>query len=119
MDAKMRRAVARRHRQMDAAEAAGGVQPPPIRNRRTGEIRTFGPRRGYDGAWVIEMLGASGCTKEEVDAAIFVLEPLIEHDVRIDKSLLKLLTAFYEPVPLEVLRQMHAELNRSHFRIVE
>ena len=32
------------------------VQPPPVFNRRTGEEHTFGPRRAYDGAWVIEML---------------------------------------------------------------
>jgi DNA-binding PucR family transcriptional regulator len=65
------------------------------------------------------MLGASGCTKEDVAAAIFVLEPLLEHDVKIDKDLLELLALFYEPVPLKELRQWGAELNRSKFRIVD
>ena len=71
-----------------------GVQPPPIVNRRTGETKRFGPRRAYSGAWVCEMLGASGCTKAEVEAAIFVLEPLLEHHVKIDKGLLGLLIWF-------------------------
>jgi DNA-binding PucR family transcriptional regulator len=65
------------------------------------------------------MLGASGCTKEDVAAAIFVLEPLLEHDVKIDKDLLELLALFCEPVPLKELRQWGAELNRSKFRIVD
>lgn len=115
----MLRKIARLHRQMDAAEAAGGVQPPPIVNRRTGEVRPFGPRRAFDGAWVIEMLGASGCTKEEVDGAIFVLEPLIEHGIKIDKDLLELLTIFYEPVPMDELRKMETDFKRSQFRIVD
>ena len=100
---------------MEAADAAGGVQPPPVLNRRTGEKHTFGTRRAYDGAWVLDMLGASGCTKSEVDAAIFVLEPLIEHGIKIDKGLLELLTIFHEPVPKEQLRKMW----RSQFHIVE
>ena len=95
------------------------MQPPPITNRRTGEVSTFGPRRAYDGDWVIEMLGASGCTREEVAAAIFVLEPLLEHDVKIDKDLLELLALFHGPVPRKELRQARAELNRSRFRIVD
>ena len=96
-----------------------GVQPPPVLNRRTGETRTFGPRRAYDGAWIIEMLGASGCTRSEVNAAIFVLEPLIEYGVKIDKELLKLLALFYNPVPVKQLRQMQTDYNRSKLRIVE
>jgi hypothetical protein len=116
---KLRQKLRRLHQQMNAAEAAGGVQPPPILNRRTGETHTFGPRRALDGAWLVEMLGASGCTKAEVDSAIFVLELLIEHGIKIDKDLLKLLGVFYEPIPMEKLRQAQAELNRSRLHIVE
>ena len=65
------------------------------------------------------MLGASGCTKEEVDAAIFVLEPLLQHGVRIDNGLLELLTAFHEPVPVDELRKMETDFKRSQFRIVD
>ncbi len=117
MDSKMRRKIARLHQQMAADEARGGVQPPPVTNRRTGEVHTFGRRRAYDGAWVIEMLGASGCKTLEVAAAIFVLEPLIEHGVKIDKGLLELLTIFHEPPPPELLRRLHAEFNRSQLRV--
>ena len=115
----LRKRISRLHQQMAAATASGGVQPPPVFNRRTGEEHTFGPRRAYDGAWVIEMLGASGCIKSEVDAAIFLLEPLIEYGVKIDESLLRLLTIFHEPVPMQQLRQMQADANRSQFHIVE
>jgi hypothetical protein len=104
---------------MAAATAAGGVRPPPVLNRRTGEHHTFGPRRAYDGAWVLEMLGASGCTKSEVDAAIFVLEPLIKHGVKINKGLLSLLTMFNDPVDIKELRQMRADFKRSQLHIVE
>jgi hypothetical protein len=115
----LQRKLRRRHRQMDAADAAGGVQPPPVLNRRTGETTTFGPRRAYDGSWMLEMLGASGCTKAEVEAAIFVLEPLIERGVKIDKDLLELLTVFYEPIPQDQLRQAQADFKRSQIHIVK
>jgi hypothetical protein len=116
---ELRRKLSRLHKWMDAAEAAGGVQPPRILNRRTGKWHEFGPRRAYDGTWMIEMLGASGCTTEQVDAAIFVLEPLIEWSIKIDKDLLKLLTFFYEPVPEQKLRQLQRDLNRSQLHIVK
>jgi hypothetical protein len=115
----LQRKILRLHQRMDAAEASGGVQPPPVVNRRTGEETTFGPRRAYDGAWVLEMLGASGCKYSDVEAAIFVLEPLIERGIKIDKNLLELLTMFSEPMPLEELRQAQAEFNRSQFHSVE
>ena len=68
----------------------------PVINRKTSEKTEFGPRRAYDGAWVLEMLRAYGCTKAEVEATIFVLEGLIEHDVKIDKDLPNLLRMFSE-----------------------
>jgi hypothetical protein len=115
----MRRKIARLHKQMRAAEAAGGVQPPPVLDRRTGEMREFGPRRAFDGAWVLEMLSASGCTKEQVDAAIFVLEPMIEHSVKIDADLVGLLTTFYELPSRGQLRQRQIDFNRSQIHLVE
>jgi hypothetical protein len=116
---KLRRKLSRLHKQIAAAGAADWVQPPPVLNRRTGEEHPFGPRRAYDGAWALEMLGASGCTRAEVDAAIFVLEPLNGHGVKIDKGLLKLLANFHEPVPARQLVQMRADCNRSRFHVVE
>ena len=56
------------------------VRPPsPITNRRTGAETPFGPRRAYDGAYILELLSASGCTKADIDAALFVLQPLVDH----------------------------------------
>jgi hypothetical protein len=34
---------------------------PEIVNRRTGDVTKFGPRRAIDGAYVVEVLSASGC----------------------------------------------------------
>jgi hypothetical protein len=121
LDPKLLRQIRQLHRRSRrlAALDLDSVQPPPIVNRRTGETTTFGQRRAFDGAWVLEMLGASGCTKEEVNAAIFVLEALIEHGVKIDKNLLDVLTIFHGPVPVEQLRQMWADHNRSQLHIVE
>ena len=82
----------------------------PVINRKTGEKTEFGPRRADDGAWVLEMLGAYGCSKAEVEAAIFVLEALIEHNVKIDKDLPNLLRKF---------RQKDAKHNRSPFPIID
>jgi hypothetical protein len=69
------------------------------------------------------MLGASGCTYSDVEATIFVLEALIEHEDKhgwkVDKDLLGLLKYFHEPVPMEELRQAQAELNRSRLHVVE
>jgi hypothetical protein len=97
---------------MAAATAAGGVQPEPVTNRRTGEVTEFGHRRAFDGAWVVMMLNAYGCTKAEVDAAIFVLKALVEYDVRIDKKLPELLAMFYEQPSQKELARMFAEHNR-------
>jgi hypothetical protein len=122
---KLDRKLRRLHEQRARLAALGldSVQPPPIVNRRTGETTTFGQRRAYDGAWIIEMLGASGCTYSDVEATIFVLEALIEHEDKhgwkVDKDLLGLLKYFHEPVPPEQLRQMWADHNRSEFRVVE
>ncbi len=56
---QMRRKLSRLHRQMDAADASGGVTPTPeIVNRRTGYVQKFGPRRAFDGAYVGEVLAA-------------------------------------------------------------
>ena len=114
LDPKLARQIRRLHRKMAAWDAAGGVQPEPVTNRRTGEIKTFGPRRCFDGAWVIAMLGAYGCTKEEVEAAIFVLQALLEYDVKIDKDLPGLLAYFCEPPT----KEERAQSRRSAFRIV-
>lgn len=116
---ELRRKLSRLRKQMAAADAAEWVQPPPVLNRRTGEEHKPGPRRAYDGAWLLEMLGASGCTSAEVDAAIFVLEPLIGHGVKIDKGLLKLLANFHEPMPERQKRQVRADFKRSQFQLVE
>jgi len=78
-------------------------------------MKTFGPRRAFDGAWVMEMLGASGCTREEVNAAIFVLEPLIEYGVKIDSDLLKLLAWFCEPPT----KEERVQSRRSQIHIVD
>jgi hypothetical protein len=123
LDPKLLRQIRQIHRQRRRLAALGldSVQPPPIVNRRTGATTEFGQRRAFDGAWVIEMLGASGCTKEEVAAAIFVLQPLLEHEVIIDKDLLGTLALFHEPqlLTVEQRRQRDADYNRSQFRIVE
>ena len=78
---ELRRKIAHLHRQMDAADAAGGVQPKPeIVNRRTGHVQKFGPRRAFDGAYIGEVLAASGCWTEDVEKALWVLAPLAEHN---------------------------------------
>jgi hypothetical protein len=72
------------------------VTPPPVINRRTGEKTEFGPRRAFDGAWLLEMLNASGCTRDDVQGAMFVLKPIIEARWPVDEDLLKLLSIFHE-----------------------
>ena len=116
---EMRLKISRHHKLMDAADAAGGVQPPPVLNRRTGELHEFGLRRAFDGAWVLELLSAIGCTKEQVDAAIFVLQPLIDHRVKINAKLLQQLTIFHELPTNEQSRQMRADFNRSQIHPVK
>ncbi len=74
---KMRRDLKRLHRQMDADEAAGGVDPPsPIENLRTGQLTHFGTRRCYDGAYVLELMAAKGVVQSEVQGLRFIAEAL-------------------------------------------
>ena len=57
------------------------VEPnPTITCRRTGEVTQFGARRAFDGAYVLEVLAASGCWNEDFERALFVLQPLIENN---------------------------------------
>jgi hypothetical protein len=55
------------------------IPPTPIINRHTGTETQFGPRRAFDGAYVLELLNASGCTAEEAKTVVTVLEPLLEN----------------------------------------
>jgi len=76
------------------------VYPPsPIINRRTGAQTPFGPRRAFDGAYMLELLAATGCTKADVDAALFVLQPLADHGFGGEKvgDLIGLLPHFWAP----------------------
>jgi hypothetical protein len=57
----------------------GVIPPTPIINRRTGRETQFGPRRAFDGAYVLELLNATGCTKEEAATVAMVLKPLMEN----------------------------------------
>jgi len=119
LSAKMRRKIARLHKQMDAWEAEGGVQPPPVLNRRTGEMYEFAPRRALDGGWLLEMLSASGCTKEQVDAVIFVLEPLIGYRLKIDAKLVSVLSGFNDRPSEAERREKHAKFRRSRIHEVK
>lgn len=74
---KMRRDLKRLHRQMDAADAAGGVEPPtPIENLRTGQLTHFGPRRSFDGSYVLELLAAKGVMRSEIQGLRFIAQAL-------------------------------------------
>jgi hypothetical protein len=101
----MRRKLSRLHKQMDAAEAAGGVTPTAeIVNRRTGYVQHFGPRRAFDGAYAGEVLAASSCWAEDVEKALWVLAPLADHNCGdwTVKDLLSVLPAvFHEQVTQE------------------
>jgi hypothetical protein len=78
---EMRRELKRLHRRMRRQEEAGGVIPKPeIVNRRTRYVQRFGPRRAFDGAYVIEVLAASSCWTEDVEKALWVLAPLAENN---------------------------------------
>jgi hypothetical protein len=108
--------IKRLHKQMDAADAAGGVDPPtPIINRVTGQETPFGGRRAYDGAYLLELLSALDCTGEQVASTRYVLNLLNEHDLKIDKSLPNLLQGFYE----QVSNEDNAERHRKDFHVVE
>jgi hypothetical protein len=113
---ELQRKIKRLHKQMDAAEATGGVIPPtPIINRVTGQKTPFGPRRAYDGSYLLELLSALGCTGEQVASTRYVLDLLNEHDLKIDKSLPNLLQCFCEQRTTED----EAERHRKGFHIVE
>ena len=107
---QMRRKLSRLHKQMDAADASGGVTPTPeIVNRRTGYVQKFGPRRAFDGAYVGEVLAASGCWTEDIEKALWVLAPLADHNCGdwTVKDLLSVLPAvFYEQVTQEQWNQL-------------
>lgn len=50
-----------------------GVTPPtPIENLRTGRFTHFGPRRAYDGSYVLELLAAKGVTQSDVESLRFI-----------------------------------------------
>jgi hypothetical protein len=69
------------HKQMTKDEAAGGVTPnPTIVNRRTGDVAHFGRRRAFDGAYVGEVLAASGCRNKDIERLIPLLGKVIGHD---------------------------------------
>ena len=82
-------------------------------------MHEFGRRRAFDGAWVLELLSATGCTQEQVDAAIFVLKPLIDHRVKINATLLGLLPIFSEQPTQKQMRQMRADFNRSQIHLIK
>jgi hypothetical protein len=111
----MQRKIKRLHKQMDEADAAGGVIPlSPIINRVTGKATEFGNRRAYDGAYLLELLSALGCTREQVVSTRYVLDLLNEHDLKIDKNLPNLLRAFSE----QPTSEDEAERHRKGFHVV-
>jgi hypothetical protein len=63
--------------------SSDGVTPPtPIMNLRTGQLTHFGPRRAYDGAYIIELLAAKGIQQRDIDSFRFVAQaicPMFEH----------------------------------------
>jgi hypothetical protein len=78
---EVRRELKRVHRRMKQHAEAGGVIPTPeIVNRRTGYVQQFGRRRAFDGAYVGEVLAASGCWTEDLENALWVLAPLADHN---------------------------------------
>jgi hypothetical protein len=95
----LQRKLSRLHQQMEAAELAGGVQPPPVLNRRTGEMYPFNPLRALDGEWVRELLAGAGCTLSDYEGAVYVLDVLLEHGVPINRRVLHLLRTAW-PCPL-------------------
>jgi hypothetical protein len=108
-DEKARRQMRRIRRRLNRADAAGGVIPTPeIVNRRTGYVaKHFGPRRAFDGPYVLQVLAASGCWQENIEHAIWVLTPLAEHncgDWTIE-NLLRVLPLFCEQMTEEQSNQ--------------
>jgi hypothetical protein len=75
------REIRRINRQRARADAAGGVIPNrEIVNRRTGYVQQFGRRTAFDGAYVGEVLAASGCWMEDIEKVLWVLSPLVENN---------------------------------------
>jgi hypothetical protein len=103
-----------------------GVTPTlEIVNRRTGQTTAFGPRRAFDGAYALEVLGASGCHLDDIRKALWVLQPLAKHDcgdftvadlVGSD-SRYGILNLFHEPVSPEELDRLAAGLGASGRKI--
>jgi hypothetical protein len=97
------------HRQMNG-EAAEGVTPnAEVVNRRSGYVQKFGQRRAFDGAYVGEVLAASGCWTEDVERALWVLAPLAEHNCGdwTVKDLLDVLpSVFHEQVTREQWKEL-------------
>ena len=98
------------HRRVDRADAAGVVIPiPEIVNRRTGYVaKHFGPRRAFDGWYVLNVLAASGCWTEDIEKALWVLAPLAEHSCgnwTVD-DLLRVLPLFCEQMTEEQSNQL-------------
>jgi hypothetical protein len=85
------------------------VTPPsPIKNRRTGYEQQFGIRRAYDGAYILELLAASGCWTDDVRKALFVLQGLTENgqgDWTVEQ-VAGLLPIFSEQVTMEEAEQI-------------
>jgi ADP-ribosylglycohydrolase len=85
------------------------VTPPsPIKNRRTGYEQQFGDRRAYDGAYILELLAASGCWTDDVQKTLFVLQGLTENGQGhiTAEQLAGLLPIFYEQATMEEMEQI-------------
>jgi hypothetical protein len=106
LSASFKRKLGRSHRQMDADERAGPVQPPPVRNRRTGRMHQFGSRRALDGAWMLELLAAAGCTHADYEGALYVLDMLLEFHVPINRNTVALLHSGWEMPPPRPRRRL-------------
>lgn len=117
----LQRQIKKLHKRMDAEEAAGGVIPrTPIVNRVTGRETQFGPRRAYDGPYVLELLTALGCTNEQVASTRYVLGLLDEHHLEIGKYLLTLLRIFHDQETIdEGSARARDKYRRDHIHIVE
>jgi hypothetical protein len=110
---------------MSVKKAHYGIQPTPkITNRRTGYVKEFGPRRAIDGAYVLEVLAASGCWTDDIEGAQRVLSALVEHDCGdwTVGQLLGLLPLFREQITPEQMKQLkdgdEAYIRNGEFTIV-
>ena len=105
----------------------GGVTPnPTITNRRNGFVTHFGARRAFDGAYVAEVIAASGCSASDIAGLVFCLEALAENDCRewTAGDLLEISALFREDQPREVkeawLRRLTTsyEANKRGLRVI-